>query len=275
MATLVPGLAGAAIGGNIIWATDFREEVRVSRQGGGRQPRVTTVEYLYYASFAVALCEGPIAGIGRIWADGKAMDLSDVTWRWYPGDETQGPDPFIAAKMGAGNTPAWRGTAYLVFEELALDRFGNRLPQLNFEVFRPFADPDAAEGLVKAVTMIPATGEFAYATEPIRKYSATFGGTASGENLNALAGASDMIVSLDHLQAMAPAVENVSLVVAWFGDDQRGQHCRAARLLPRRRRLLRRRSDVVLGLQGRVAATPDHRRPQGARYRLSGEYVPL
>jgi len=64
------------------------------------------------------------------------------------GDETQGPDPFIAAKMGTANTPAWRGAAYVVFEELALERFGNRLPQLNFEVFRPLADPDAADGLV-------------------------------------------------------------------------------------------------------------------------------
>ena len=69
----------------------------------------------------MALCEGPITGIGRIWADGKPMDLTGVTWRWYPGDEAQAADPFIAAKMGAANTPAYRGTAYVVFEELALN----------------------------------------------------------------------------------------------------------------------------------------------------------
>lgn len=34
------------------------------------------------ASFAVVLCIGPVTGIGRIWADGKPMDLSGVTWRW-------------------------------------------------------------------------------------------------------------------------------------------------------------------------------------------------
>ena len=73
--------------------------------------------------------------------------------------------------MGAANTPAYRGTAYVVFEELPLGNYGNRLPQLSFEVFRPLADPDTAEGLTRAVTMIPASGEFAYATTGIRKGS--------------------------------------------------------------------------------------------------------
>ena len=46
------------------------------------------------------------------------LDTSTVTWRWYPGDEAQPADPFIAAKMGAANTPAYRGTADVVFEDL-------------------------------------------------------------------------------------------------------------------------------------------------------------
>ena len=46
------------------------------------------------------------------------------------------------------------------------------------------------------------------------------------ENLNALADSTDMVVALDRLQAMAPAVESVSLVVAWFGDDLRAGSCK-------------------------------------------------
>jgi hypothetical protein len=224
---VIPRLYGRMrIGGNIIWATDFREETRTTRQGGGKGagPSVRTTEYLYYASFAVALCEGPITGIGRVWADGKPMDLEGVTWRWYPGDEAQQADPSIAAKMGAASTPAYRGTAYVVFEELPLDRYGNRLPQVSFEVFRPLADPDTAEGLTRAVTLIPASGEFTYATQPIRK-SAGSGATVA-ENLNALSQTPDIVVALDRLQAMAPKVESVSLVVAWFGDDLRAGHCK-------------------------------------------------
>ena len=218
------------MGGTIIWATDFREETNTTTEGGGKGggPKVKTTEYLYFASFAVALCEGPITGIGRIWADGTLLDTGatgatgGITWRWYPGDEAQTADPFIAAKMGAAKTPAYRGTAYVVFEELPLGTYGNRIPQLNFEVFRPLADPDTAEGLTRAVTMIPASGEVVYATTGVRK---GMFGTEDAENLNALSETADMVVALDRLQAMAPNVESVSLVVAWFGNDLRAGNC--------------------------------------------------
>jgi hypothetical protein len=90
-------------------------------------------------------------------------------------------------------------------------------------VFRPLADPDTAEGLTQAVTLIPASGEFAYATRGIRRRS---GGRTTAENLNARADVADLVEALDRLQAMAPKVESVSLVVAWFGDDLRAGACR-------------------------------------------------
>ncbi|WP_099865911.1 baseplate multidomain protein megatron [Pararhizobium haloflavum] len=221
---VIPRLYGRMrLGGNIIWATDFREETETTTQGGGKDSGgIETTEYLYYASFAVALCEGPITGIGRIWADGKLLDPTGITWRWYRGDDTQSPDPFIAAKMGTAKTPAYRGTAYVVFEDLGLGKFGNRLPQLSFEVFRPLSDPDTLEGLIEAVTIIPASGEFIYATEPIRKEE---GGGQYFENVNARADIPDMVVALDRLQAMAPNVKSVSLVVSWFGNDLRAGEC--------------------------------------------------
>ena len=235
---VIPRLYGRMrIGGNIIWATDFREEVNTRRQGGGKGggPKVTSTEYSYYASFAVALCEGPITSIGRIWADGKPLDTSAITLRWFPGDETQTADPFIAAKMGAANTPAYRGTAYVVFEDLLLTDFGNRLPQLSFEVFRPLADADTAEGLVEAVTIIPASGEWAYATEIVRRTAGgrsgwgsggqIVGGTTVAENVHALPETPDMLVSLDRIEAMVPAITGASLVVSWFGDDLRAGNC--------------------------------------------------
>ena len=226
---VIPRLYGRMrVGGNIIWATDFREETRTTSQGGGKGGgggKVTTTEYLYFASFAVALCEGPVTGIGRVWADGKPMDTTGITWRWYPGDEAQTADPFISAKMGAANTPAYRGIAYVVLEELDLTPFGNRLPQISFEVFRPLADADTAEGLVRAVTLIPASGEFAYATVPVKKSSGS-GSATVAENLNAIPETPDIVVALDRLQSTAPAVESVSLLVAWFGDDLRVGVCK-------------------------------------------------
>ena len=267
---VIPRLYGRMrIGGNIIWATDFREEVNTHRQGGGKGggPKVTTTEYLYYASFAVALCEGPITGIGRVWADGEVVDLSGMTWRWYPGDDAQLADPFIAAKMGAGNTPAYRGTAYVVFEELALSRFGNRLPQLSFEVFRPLDDADTAEGLVEAVTIIPASGEFSYATGIVRKTPSGYGPPVSGgnaaENVNAMAETADMVVSLDRLEAMVPAVKSASLVVSWFGNDLRAGNCtiRPKVELPQKNTTPEWRVNGVARAQAPVVSRDDRGRP--------------
>jgi len=228
---IIPRVYGRMrIGGNIIWATDFTETVNTTTQGGGKGggPTITTTAYLYSASFAVALCEGPISGIGRIWADGKPLDLSGATWRLYTGDEAQQPDPFIEAKMGTGNAPAYRGTAYVMFEELPLEQFGNRIPQLSFEVFRPVVAPDTAEGMVRAVTLIPGTGEFVYATEPISRGAHSVGGTngnTASENVHNANAVLDIIASLDQLQAAAPNIESISLVVSWFGTDLRAGDC--------------------------------------------------
>lgn len=212
------------MGGNIIWATDFREEKHTSDSGGGKGGGggVETTEYLYFASFAVAICEGSIAGIGRIWADGKPFKVKNAVYRIHKGTETQVPDSLIESKMGAGNAPAYRGVAYIVFDDLPLKDFGNRIPQLSFEVFRHIDDPDSAEEITRAVNLIPGAGEFVYATEKILKSS---NGVSSAENVNSSDEQPDILVALDNLETNAPNVESVSLVAAWFGTDLRCGQC--------------------------------------------------
>ena len=61
--------------------------------------------------------------------------VAGVTLRSYKGDESQTPDPLIVAHDG--DAPAYRGLAYVVFERIPLADFGNRIPQLSFEVMRP------------------------------------------------------------------------------------------------------------------------------------------
>jgi hypothetical protein len=78
--------------------------------------------------------------VRRIWADGnllrgQAGDFKTETgFRLCSGDDDQAVDPLIAAAEGAGLTPALRGCAYAVFENLQLADFGNRIPSLTFEV---------------------------------------------------------------------------------------------------------------------------------------------
>ncbi|MDF7762218.1 hypothetical protein PU683_22155, partial [Kosakonia cowanii] len=86
---------------------------------------------------AVGLCEGPIAFVRRIWADGVEIDQSRITLRVHPGGADQAADPLIVAKEGVQNAPAYRGLAYVVFEGLPLGDYGNRIPQFTFEVIRP------------------------------------------------------------------------------------------------------------------------------------------
>jgi hypothetical protein len=233
---VIPRLYGTMrLGGNIIWATDFREEQFRQTQGGGKGggPKVVTEGYRYYASFAVALCEGPIGGVCRIWADGKPFDVPGAVIRVHLGTESQMPDPFIEMKEGAGQAPAYRGVAYVVFEDLALESFGNRLPQLSFEVIRPSPDPAAMERLVRAVNLIPSAGEFVYATQTVTRTTAAPGlwnngggnGTAVPENENSVEGLPDLVASLNRLDAALPECEAVSLVVSWFGTDLRAGAC--------------------------------------------------
>jgi hypothetical protein len=53
---------------------------------------------------------------------------------FYPGNETQMPDPLIQGVQGADKTPAFRGICYGVWEQMPLANFGNRVPNLRAEV---------------------------------------------------------------------------------------------------------------------------------------------
>ncbi len=214
----------ARITGQVVWASRFRETSTARRVGGKTGQRV--VEHHYDISFAIGLCEGPIRGIGRVWANGDPLDLSALNWRLLPGGPDQMPDPLIEAIEGLDRAPAHRGLATIVFEDFPLDGFGDRIPQLSFEVFTQTAggsEPGSLEALARGVNLIPACGEFVYATTPVRTVLRP--GRERVENLNASAGRTDFSVALDTLQRDLPGVDHVSLAVAWFGDDLRCGNC--------------------------------------------------
>ena len=215
------------VAGQVIWATRFAETAETS--GGGKgTPQPKTTGYSYSVSLAVALCEGRIASVGRIWADGVEIAPSELNLRVYKGGETQQPDPKIAAVEGAGQAPAYRGIAYVVIEDLALAPFGNRVPQLSFEVVRA-AQGDFAEGqtnlarAVEAVALIPGTGEYALATTPVHYLEDEV--AARSANVHSPSGMTDFATSLEQLREELPNVGSVSLVVSWFGDDLRCGTC--------------------------------------------------
>ncbi|MES2119213.1 MAG: phage tail protein [Pseudomonadota bacterium] len=134
--TQVPRIYGTMrVAGSVIWSTDLVESTQTA--GAKGQPDTT---YSYAVSFAVALSSRPAGAIGRIWADGKLLrgEAGDfkvpVTFRFYDGSEDQGIDPLIGSIEGIATTPAYRGLALAVFENLELAEYGNRIPFLTFEV---------------------------------------------------------------------------------------------------------------------------------------------
>jgi hypothetical protein len=135
------------LSGNVIWSTPLKETRTVTRssggKGGGKKSSQTT--YSYSASFAVGLCVGPVATVRRIWADTKviydATASNTQSTEKYPGvvrihrgGEDEEPDATLEMHLGAGNVPAFRGMCYLVFDDLQLKDFANRIPNISAEV---------------------------------------------------------------------------------------------------------------------------------------------
>jgi hypothetical protein len=134
------------VGGNVIWSTDKLEipTYQTAGKGGG----ASNTSYKYYVHMAIALCNGPATAIRKIWQDGRlvydastgavlasalataANPFTSVTF--FPGDESQLPDPIIEGFEGVGNVPAYRAIAYVRL--LAVECPGGRVPQFSFEI---------------------------------------------------------------------------------------------------------------------------------------------
>lgn len=260
------------LGGQVIWASDFAENVTVSSSGGGgggkgspSQPKTKTRSYNYTVNLAVAICEGEITRIGRIWANGEEIAPDDLNMRIYKGHKNQLPDAVIEAVEGKGRVPAYRGTAYVVFENLPLEQFGNRVPQFSFEISRPEqadeADAQSAPTYgVKAVAVIPGTGEYSLATTPV--YYSQGPGSRWSANVNSPTEKTDFAVSLETLTEELPKCEATSLVVSWFGDDLR---CGTCQVRPRTEKRAYEGENMPWGVAGLTRGTAQEMPQQDGR----------
>lgn len=214
------------IPGHVIWSSPFTESATTSGGGKGGSPTPQTTQYSYSVSLALALGEGEILGVGRVWADGEEISVANIDMRVYHGTQDQRPDSAIEAIEGAQNAPAYRGTAYVVFENLPLAPYGNRVPQFSFEVLRKAQStgPNDLQSAINAVAVIPGTGEYALATTPAL-VEVGFADTQN-RNVNTRGEKTDFAHSLDQLRQELPNCSAASLVVSWFGDDLRCGTCK-------------------------------------------------
>ena len=148
-----------SVAGNVFWLENNAiKEVRTKKKSGGKggAGKTTTKTYSYFATFALGLGDTsdgyPYAGVRRIWigpdlyydagssdpATVAASNAASSTFAFYNGDESQSADPRIQAALGAANSPAWRGLAYIVFYDLLLAKYNNSLAaaQVRVEVLQ-------------------------------------------------------------------------------------------------------------------------------------------
>jgi hypothetical protein len=145
--------------GNVIWSTGLIETAEEEESGGGKGGGggATTTTYSYRMSFALAMGAGTMVGVKRIWANSKLIyDSTGLTlpavdpvngqvvtkamgahavmeeMHFWPGSKVQVPDPWIQSY--SASTPAYRNVAYIVFKDMQLADFGNRLPNIEVEI---------------------------------------------------------------------------------------------------------------------------------------------
>ena len=232
----IPRVYGRArLSGQVIWATNLEEVVTTTRPP--KRPAAAAAARAWAAARASPRRPPrppiPITPISRsacargrsarCCASGPTASrsiLSGLTLRIYTGDETQTADPLIVAKEG--EAPAYRGLAYVVFERLPVADFGNRIPQLSFEV--------VAAG--RSAGTDGARGDADPRHHRVRLRAGDGGaplgpGQSAPENRHISYAASDVVASLDALQAaVRRAWRTCRVVVAWFGTDLRCGECR-------------------------------------------------
>lgn len=137
--------------GNLIACSQPKVVKRRQRQGKGGP--VVETNYVY-RTYAIGVCEGQ-AGFLRIWRNGTlvydvrpgttGMDAQNTEFlkhaRLYDGSFTQLPSPDLEAFLGVGDTPAFRGTCYLVMANEDLTDTGGAVPTWAFQVNTCWASP--------------------------------------------------------------------------------------------------------------------------------------
>lgn len=148
------------VAGNIIQKGESVKVTEEESQGKGGGPEVTTERL--FRTFAIRICEGPIGALLRVWADNKLVydmrsgsEMVAESNKWiankvvYLGDETQTADPTLVSTVNA-DTPAYRGTAYIVFILEDLSERAGSISQYRFEVAKEVST--GAVGVIQQVS---------------------------------------------------------------------------------------------------------------------------
>lgn len=153
------------VSGNVFWSSTPRQvnDVNISRLGGTLSASTDTRTVV---DFAIGLCEGQIADVGRIWANeeliydntfdettdlyasarfnGAASNIDPTSpfntefgeFFIFDGREDQVTPPEMAIDGDASGQPGYRGLAYLLFKNFDVTTLNGAIPTIRVEVVR-------------------------------------------------------------------------------------------------------------------------------------------
>ncbi len=221
------------------------------RQGYGGGQKTVTTRYSYFANLAVGLCEGEIALVRRIWADGKETRSGRPD---HPGPYRRpgsGARPADRRQGGGGDRARLSRPRLRGVREPAARRFRQPHPAIRLR-----GDPPGQ----RAVRPHPRRRD-----DPRRQRVRPRSGSrhrrsrprpTEAANRHQLQRATDVLASLDALQALCPNLRRVAVVATWFGTDMRAGSCRVVPKV----------EGAPAGRCRRIGASPGS--PRGCRGRL-------
>ncbi|WP_107859880.1 phage tail protein [Neisseria cinerea] len=126
------------VAGNLVWYGDFVtiEHKTTTRQGGKGGGGVTQedIKYTYEAAVMLALCEGEIQGVGRIWREKEKFDsLAQLRLTLMRGGDEQPLWTHLQQAKHQDQALNYSGTAYLCSPNYELTKSA-QIYQHNFEV---------------------------------------------------------------------------------------------------------------------------------------------
>lgn len=126
------------VAGNLVWYGDFVtiEHKTTTRQGGkgGGGVKQVDISYTYEAAVMLALCEGEIQGVGRIWRDKEKFDsLAQLRLTLMRGGDEQPLWTHLQQAKHQDQALNYSGTAYLCSPNYELTKSA-QIYQHNFEV---------------------------------------------------------------------------------------------------------------------------------------------
>ncbi len=224
----IPKIYGKVkLSGNIVWYGEVREEKKTKVRKFGKlfKHKEYNDSYLYYATFAIVLCEGVVDKISRIWADDEEVFLNSNNLKIYYGTDDQLPDPTIANYKGMHNTLAYRGLCYVVLKDFPIDPRRSTLPKFDFEIIRS-TSINPVFSKILAINLGPGYRENCYDMEVVYKkfysqfdYGLVYHEHVEAINLNASREKSDAKVTIDKIANELENLKWIAVSVCWYTNS--------------------------------------------------------